>query len=124
MKHMQKNQHDRLGTGDTDGVGSAFGAGFRSHFLITRTATVVDIASHHRSVHIWWSRDFQRVVAHFSEFGHRKPILSPAVCGLYWLALGGVVCAVEYEGRIGHDNELQMRRSEMGGHTCPTSFHA
>jgi len=31
---------------------------------------------------------------------------------------------VEYEGRIGHDNELQMRRSEMGGHTCPTSFHA
>jgi len=44
------------------------------------------------------------------------------VFGLDWLALGGVVCAMEDEGRIGHNDELQVRRSEMGEHTVPLPF--
>ena len=39
--------------------------------------------------------------------------------GLDWLALGGMVCAMEDEGRIGRNDELQVRRSEMGEHTVP-----
>ena len=33
---------------------------------------------------------------------------------LMWLALSGVICALEHKGRIGHNDKLQMRRSEMG----------
>ena len=30
---------------------------------------------------------------------------------LMWLALSGVICAIEHKGRIGHNDKLQMRRS-------------
>ena len=35
---------------------------------------------------------------------------------LMQFALGGVICAIEHKGRIGHNDKLQMRRSEMETH--------